>query len=147
MNDKIKEIKAKETKLMKEYGFVIHNIFSQSKEDVLWDSHTHGLKENFNHIDLQIVLPIEPNLINSIIHSMVTQIKEGETFEDKIISDKVIANYDVQLVKIKDSDNRELLRIVLPDINGKFPCDEDCADIYKNQLDDLTEKIDDRIKN
>lgn len=139
MKDKLKELKEKEEQLMMKHGFVIHNVFPSSDEDVLWSHHTHGLKENFNHMDLEIVLPIDPVIAYSVINGMVEQIREGETFEDKLVSDRVIQNYDVQLVRV-NADDRELLRIVLPDVNGKFPSDKDCADIYKNQLDDIAQK-------
>lgn len=136
MKKKFEEFKKQEEELIEKYGFVIHNVFPSSDDEILWSHHTHGLKENFNHMDLEIVLPINPNVVGGIFHSMVKQIKEGESFEDKLISNRVIQNYDVQLVKVNDG-HRELLRIILPDVNGKFPSDEDCADIYKNQLDDI----------
>lgn len=135
-NNEFNEIREKERELLAKYGFVIHNVFPSSEEEILWSHHTHGLKENFNHMDLEIVLPVNPNIAGAVIHGMVELIKEGESFENKLISDKVIRDYDVQLVKTKEG-KREVLRIILPDKNGKFPSDEDCEDIYKNQLDDL----------
>ena len=136
MDKRIKEYRRKEMELLKKYGFVIHSVFPGSEEDVMWSHHTHGIKESFNHMDLEIVLPVDPSLAGSILHGMVDLIKEGESFENKLTSDKVISNFDVQLVKVNDGD-RDLIRIILPDENGKFPSDKDCADVYKNQLDDL----------
>lgn len=136
MKKKFEEFKRQEEELIEKYGFVIHNVFPSSDDEILWSHHTHGLKENFNHIDLEIVLPINPNIVGGVFHGMVEQIKEGESFENKLISDRVIQGYDVQLVKVNDG-HRELLRIILPDVNGKFPADKDCADVYKNQLDDI----------
>lgn len=136
MKNHIKDYMQKEKELMDKYGFVIHNVFPDSEDEILWSHHTHGLKENFNHIDLEIVLPMSPNLAGSIFHGMVSSIKEGESFENKLISGKVIKNFDVQLVKVSD-EKRELLRIILPDKNGRFPSDADCDEVYKNQLDDL----------
>lgn len=138
MNDKMfNDFKAREKELMDEYGFVIHNVFPDSNDGSLWSHHTHGLKENFGHMDLEIVLPINPNIANAVLHGMVECIKEGECYENKLISDKVIRDYEVQLIKVHDENGRELLRVILPDANGKFPSDKDCADVYKNQLDDL----------
>lgn len=133
----LKEAMNHNEKMLEKYGFVIHSVFpTEEDEDIMWDSHTHGLKENFNHIDLQIVLPMNPNIVGAILHGMVNSIKEGYSFENQSVSDRVIENYNVQLVRVNDGD-RELLRVVLPDVNGKFPCDEGCEDIYKNQLDDI----------
>lgn len=135
-NITLKKLKEKENKLMKKYGFIIHSVFPTDDEEVLWNHHTHGLKENFNHKDFQIVLPIAPEIVGEVFHGMVYSIKEGENFENISISDKVIENYNVQLVNVKEGD-RELIRIILPDVQGRFPRDKDCDDIYKNQLDDL----------
>ena len=132
----MKEFREKEIELINKYGFVIHNVFPGSEDEILWSHHTHGVKESFNHMDLEIVLPINPNIASSVLHGMVESIKEGESFEDKTISDRVIRNYNVQLVKVTDG-KRDLLRVILPDENGRFPSDDDCAEVYKNQLDDL----------
>ena len=132
----MKEFREKEIELINKYGFIIHNVFPDSEDEMLWSHHTHGVKESFNHMDLEIVLPINPNIANSVLHGMVESIKEGESFEDKTISDRVIRDYNVQLVKVTDG-KRDLLRVILPDENGRFPSDDDCAEVYKNQLDDL----------
>lgn len=129
-------LEQKQKELIEKYGFVIHNVFPSSEDEIFWSHHTHGLKENFNHMDLEIALPIDPQIVGSIFHGMVDLIKDGESFENILISDKVIRNYNVQLVKVNDG-QRDIIRIVLPDVNGKFPSDIDCADIYKNQLDDI----------
>ena len=136
MENCVKDYIQKKGELINKYGFVFHSVFPDSKDEILWSHHTHGLKENFNHTDLEIVLPVAPNIAGSIFHGMVDLIKNGESFENKLVSDKVIVNYDVQLVKVSDG-KRELLRIVLPDEMGRFPGDKDCSDIYINQLDDL----------
>lgn len=131
------DLMKKEEEMMEKYGFVIHNVFpTKDDKDGKFTIHTHGLKKSFNHMDLEVVLPISPKIVAGIFHGMVDSIKEGETFEDKSTSDRVIQNFDVQLVRVNDG-KRDLLRIVLPDENGKFPCDKDCADIYKSQLDDI----------
>ncbi|MBQ8997150.1 MAG: DUF4262 domain-containing protein [Clostridium sp.] len=121
--------------LMKKNGYIIHNVFP-TRENEIFSHHTHGLKENYNHMDLQIALGVHPAIINPVLDGVANQIKNGVTFEDKLVSDRVIQGFDVQLVKVKFG-SRELLRIILPDENGKFPSDKDCADGYKNQLDDI----------
>lgn len=132
----ILEMNEQQKKWLEEYGFYVHNVFPSSDDEILWNHHTHGLKECFNHTDLEIVLPIHPQMAGGIFHGMVNLIKKGESFENKIMSDKVIQNYNVQLFRVNDG-TRDLIRIILPDENGKFPSDKGCADVYKNQLDDL----------
>lgn len=140
MKDNLNDVMKQQKEMIEKYGFVIHNVFPSSEDEVLWSHHTHGLKENFNHTDLEIVLPIDPQLAGSLLHGMVEQIKKGESFENILISDKVIENFDVQLVETMEGD-RKVIRVVLPDANGKFPKDKDCAEIYKNQLDDLIQSL------
>ena len=105
-------LEQKQKELIEKYGFVIHNVFPSSEYEILWSHHTHGLKENFNHTDLEIVLPIDPQIVGSVFHGMVDLIKDGESFENKLTSDKVIKNYSVQLVKVSDG-QRDLIRVVL----------------------------------
>lgn len=140
MKDNLKDTLNKQQDMMEKYGFVIHNVFPDSEKEILWSHHTHGLKENFNHTDLEIVLPISPQLAGSLLHGMVEQIKEGKSFENKLISSEVIENFDVQLFRTTEND-REVIRVILPDANGKFPGDQDCSEVYKNQLDDITTSI------
>lgn len=135
--ENLKELRKETEKIMREHGYIVHSVFPSEKDTSGKVSHhTHGLKENFNHMDLEIALAIHPNLARAVLGGVAEQIKSGEVFEDKLMSDKIIQGYNVQLFKMK-SDNRELLRIVLPDENGKFPFEKDCMDGYKNQLDDL----------
>ena len=136
----LEDIKKQHDELMKKNGFVVHYTFpGEDSEETNCDYHTHGIKESFGHMDLQIVLPIDPNIVAPIINSMVSLIKEGERYDDKLISDKVIRGYDVQLVKVNVRD-RELLRVIIPDENGKFPSDKDCAEGYRDQLIDVVSK-------
>lgn len=134
MENKFEQIIEMQARMMEEYGFIIHSVFPTDENDASYSHHTHGLKENFNHMDLEIALPLPQQLAGQIIHSMVDQIKEGASFEDKLTSDKVIMNYDVHLVRVNE-DGREVLRVILPDPEGRFPFDEDCRDIYNRQLD------------
>lgn len=134
---KLKEIKKHSEDMMNKYGYVVHNVFpSKDDDEILCSHHTHGIRESFNHADLEIVLPLDPKMVAQIFYSMVELIKQGESFEDKLSSDKVIKNFDVQLVKVHDG-TRELIRVIIPDMNGKFPGDKDCANVFSNQLDDL----------
>ena len=135
MESNLKNVVKKHGELMKENGYVIHNVYPTNKNEI-FSHHTYGLKENYNHMDLQVALALHPSIINPVLDGVVNQIKNGETFEDKLVSDRVIQGFEVQLVKVKFG-NRELLRIIIPDENGKFPADKDCADGYKNQLDDV----------
>jgi hypothetical protein len=97
--------------------------------------HTHGMLENYGHLDLEIKLPIPQEVACGVLNGMAESVKDGESFEDKLISDKVLVGYDVQLVRVNDG-TRDLIRVIIPDKNGKFPGDAGCMEGYSNQLDD-----------
>jgi hypothetical protein len=121
---------------LNKYGHVIHYVFSKKdgwNEDC--SIHTHGVLELYKHLDLEIKLPLPQNVAMGVLNGMVESIKKGVSFENKLISDEVLKGYDVQLVRVNDG-SRELIRVIIPDENGKFPGDKDCKDVYKNQLDD-----------
>lgn len=57
--------------------------------------HTHGLKENFNHSDIQVVLPVDSQTIHPILIMMVEQVKEGKVFETDKKDSQVLQRFDV----------------------------------------------------
>lgn len=57
--------------------------------------HTHGLKENFNHSDFQVVIPVDPQTIHPILIMMVQQVKEGKVFETDKKDSQVLQGFDV----------------------------------------------------
>lgn len=82
--------------------------------------HTHGLAESFDHLDLQIVLPLSQETAGPILKTIVDRIKDGEHFSDGDILESVIANgYCVKMVNAEEND-RPVLRIIFPDAKGNF---------------------------
>lgn len=84
---------------------------------VVGNVHTHGLQESFGHPDIQVVLPIAPETIHSVIAGIVERIKGGEKFFPSRRYDKVIMDYDVVFGKAREG-GREVLRLILPDPVG-----------------------------
>lgn len=122
----------KQKQWIEKYGFYIHYVFS-TKTTEMANIHTHGLADNKNHMDFQIVLPITKELASSLIWEFVHNINLGKKYETGLI-DGIIANYPVKLITATES-GRLVLRIILPDPNGKFPEDEGCDPIYARQAD------------
>jgi hypothetical protein len=83
------------------------------------NAHTHGLAENFDHLDLQVVLDINDRMINNIFTTCADRIKEGETFEPGVPYAGVLRGYMVTFAKAKE-DDREVLRVILPDKDGNL---------------------------
>ncbi|MEX2437900.1 MAG: DUF4262 domain-containing protein, partial [Candidatus Babeliales bacterium] len=56
--------------------------------------HTHGLEDNHGHMDLQIVLNIDPQISQNIFRGIVDEIKRGKKYTSGKHGD-VIERYDV----------------------------------------------------
>lgn len=124
----IEELKAKNDELMEKYGWVVHYVAHPGEEwDGFMNAHTHGVKEKFNHLDLQIVFPLPYEIGMGIFHNIVNQIEEGKTFESCTEGggnySEILDGYDVCFLKVKEEETgRELLRVILPDVDGNLEC-------------------------
>lgn len=126
---RIEVLDNKMQKQLEEVGWIMHVV--SSDEGVRANHHTHGLEDHLGHLDLQIVLNIDPEISRNIFGGIVEEIKKGKTYKSGKHSG-VIESYDVQMLEFEESD-RTILRIILPDPNGKFPDDEHCEKTYKTQ--------------
>lgn len=136
MMENFKKLKKQEKEMMDKYGWVVHFVFPSSEEDFFANYHTHGLKENFNHLDLQFVLPMERSLIHSLFHDIVDNIKDGVNYQEGKRYNNIIQRFDVKFKKFKDGE-RQVLRLLLPDENGKLPDEKGCNPTYASQLEDI----------
>jgi hypothetical protein len=118
-------------KQMAEHGWYCHMVGPD--ETGMSNYHTHGLKESFNHPDLQFVLPIRPDIAQGILSDMVKSIEEGEKFEPGKRYSRVIRNFDVAIISASES-GRQVLRIILPDPNGNLDRGS-MQDVYARQYD------------
>lgn len=145
MDDRIYErrvevVKQKEMEMMKKYGWIVHYIFptEESEEPQMVNIHTHGLQESYNHLDIQMTLPVDQATAHGVLGTVVMHIKDGKTFKAEETSDVVLEGFDVYFFAATE-DGRDVLRIVLPDPNGKMPFDEDCEKVYNRQLEPTNE--------
>lgn len=114
---------------LKKYGFYIHLVADNEYQEI--NAHTHGLAENYNHVDFQIVLNLHPQVISSIFHNICDLVKSGEKFHDGQSVPGIIKNFNVKLFETTES-NRKVLRIILPDKKGNL--DEDAMEeLYAEQ--------------
>lgn len=122
-------------KMMEKYGWVVDFVFDGEKTKCDTgtgiDAHTHGLLENFDHTDLQIVLPLEADTAHSILYTAVERIKKGEKFHaGGLYSDILSGGYKVTFINAKQGD-RDVLRMILPDEDGNLEMDEIEGDFLK----------------
>ena len=131
----------------KEKDWIIHYISSGGTCDecgkatteflpCICNAHTHGMNQ-YGHMEFQVILNLGPGLIGYLLNTMGQRVQDGEIFKDGDIITGITATpegKDLPL-RLKEvlSDGVPLLRIILPDENGRFPDDPDCAYIYNLQ--------------
>lgn len=140
--DDILQFKAKmnlfEAECMDKYGFYVHMVFFTKPTNAkkYMNHHTHGLPETYNHKDIQLVFIMPTNIIGGIFHSIVDRIKDGVIFEPGKRYDQVLVGYDVKFIDAVEN-GREVLRVILPDKEGRFPDEQELEPPYSYQLDDI----------
>lgn len=97
--------------------------------------HTHGLPMSFDHLDIQVTLPIDPAQVHSVVCLVVEMIKEGKKFHSFTRYSGILKNMEVTFVGAIES-GHSVLRMILPDANGSLDREE--MDIlYAEQYDNL----------
>lgn len=110
-----------------------------SDERGLYNIHTRGLVENYNHIELQIVAPFNQNIANMLIKTCVDNIKTGKRYnEGDIVYNEICDKLNVTFVNRETQSHGQILkvlRIIFPDKMGQI--DKNVISYpYKYQYDD-----------
>lgn len=135
--ERFQEVKRRQDVALEEHGWFAHFVFDHDGNmGGMANCHTHGVWENFGHRDLQIVLPIQPEVAHGLFTTVVEQVKKGRIFKTDTAEDKVINNLDVHFREYEDQ-GRKLLRIILPDPTGKFPWEVGCENPYNRQTENI----------
>lgn len=117
-----KELTTKEVQLMKKYGWYAHMVVADPYVATGFNYHTHGIETTFEHLDLQIVLPLRGERCHDIASVLYDQIKNGISFRDgdeATIPHEDGSQFPVRFIKVREGD-REVLRVILPDPSGKL---------------------------
>jgi len=109
---------------MKKQGWFAHMVAEDSTMPYGFNYHTHGLVESFGHLDIQVVLNIDPRTVHMCVTNLIEQIKDGKKFKhgdrvDKVIQSTTDIEYQVLLVNAVES-GRNVLRMIIPDAAGNL---------------------------
>lgn len=109
-----------EAKALMEYGFYMHYVIDHDDSTPSgFNAHTHGL-DLFGGFDFQITLPLKQEIAAAIFHTFADWVKGGRKFSDGDIIENVLSDgFKCRLFRAEECD-RPVLRIILPDPNGKF---------------------------
>lgn len=110
-------IKKWEHDMLDKHGWYVHYV-NDSMYPYCTNIHTHGIQDHFDHPDLQVCLPLDSGVVQSILHLLVSKIKEGESFEPhQILLGILDGDYPITFVQ-RIEDGRSILRIIFPDVSG-----------------------------
>lgn len=111
------------------HGWHIHIITEyDSQSPTGTNYHTHGLLEKFEHPDLQIVIPIDPQVAAAFFWSIVPRIEAGEKFKAGDTIDDV-NGFTVRFIDAIE-DKRAVLRMILPDRYGELDKDKISGNLH-----------------
>lgn len=149
--ERIREIEEQRLKNIKEYGFTIDQVFGYDiktphgfGQNPFFDTHTHGLKETYDHPELQIILPLAHDASGYIMNLLVNKtIAKGVRLSDGMILDDVLQDgFKIKIVSLHHQDDtgevKDRLRVLLPDPNNEFPSIQEQPDsMYAYQLEEI----------
>ena len=124
-----------EKKHMKKYGWYAHCVQSGDYQTPMgFNYHTHGFPETLAHRDIQIVLPVDMKICHSIATTIFNKLQnyEPSAYWDGDLEEGIIKDYPVEFMEAMES-GREVLRVILPDKNGKFG--DEAEPPYNKQVD------------
>lgn len=120
-------LEEKQKKLLKNPGWYAHYVPGSPDVPFGMNVHTHGLKENFKHPDLQICIGMDQHTCHHILTNAVNEIKKGKKFEAGEKYDELIesspAYKDLKLKVLfleAEECGRKVLRLIFPEKDGSF---------------------------
>lgn len=121
---------------MRKHGWIAEVVADDFDSPTGFNLHTHGLQENYDHPDFQIVVPLPDKVGHTLMITLADRVKAGERFHAGQKVDGVIEGAG-GLVKLIDATEcgRPVLRVILPDPRGKLDLGE-INDQYARQYDD-----------
>jgi Domain of unknown function (DUF4262) len=128
---------------LRKHGWICHFVTADAASPTGFNLHTHGLQENYQHADFQIVVPLPQKVGHSILITLADRVKAGERFEadkkvDGVITDPDGEGMPVKLIEATEC-GRPVLRVILPDPRGKLDLGE-IDDQYVKQYDKRGER-------
>lgn len=138
LKEDIKTIRKWQNEAEERYGWYIHTVtYNEEIPNMKFkEAHTHALLKNYGHLDLQIIavpyMTIE--FAKKLFDSIVTDIIADSVYLDSeyVWSD----GHEPIIAKVvkEEGSGRMLLRLITPDVNDKYPWDDDCDPEYKKQF-------------
>jgi len=128
---RIKDIEAKQRHLKLVHGWIGHYVPERDEDKPGRNFHTHGFDETWGHPDFQITMPLEPTVAHALFWILARRVKKGEKFETGIPYEGILGSgFITKFVEAKE-DDRIVLRMLIPDKDGRLPGDDGCASAFE----------------
>ena len=120
-----------EDEMLDKHKYIVHYVIDCDLPYKV-DIHTHGLPENFNHPNIQIILPLDKDAAHGILNTVVNVLKDGGCFLPNKCYKKILKGaFEVKLVEANNHDEK-VLRMIIPDTLNNTSFDK-MNDEYKKQ--------------
>lgn len=86
----------------------------------------------YKHPEFQLVLQLEYKLLLYTLNTLGLMVKAGRKFQDGDLVDELFEGYQVKLKGIEDG-GKQVLRVIIPDPDHRFPDDPLCQLEYSYQ--------------
>lgn len=100
--------------------------------EYLCNIHTHGMNA-YTHKDFQIVLDIGKDGAVYLLNTLAEKVRDGEVFTAGERIEGVYPDCEIKLAAATEG-GREVLRVLVPDENNRFPDEEGCSYPYSEQI-------------
>ena len=112
-------------------NWIIHYIINAIGPGGIINTHTQGMKA-YGHLDFQVVLNLPPEHIGYLLNTLGHRVQHGEHFVPGQLVSGLYEDCPIRLEKFRET-GRDVLRVIIPDKNNRFPEDNLCDERYKSQ--------------
>lgn len=98
--------------------------------------YTVGLKQNYDHPEIQIVLNLKKEIIEKIIETCIKKIEKGNDFLTDIIYDDILPNDYKIVFKEKNINDRKIYRLIFSDVDNNIAEDSISGEFF-HQYEEL----------
>ena len=93
-----------ESDSIKKVGWYTHFVFNESPDEFPYGTniHTHGIAENFDHLDLQFCMRVSPEIANGIMWAAFRLIKSGTKLEPGKEYNDILTGYKVKAILARE---------------------------------------------
>lgn len=133
--------RAKCDQLMKKYGWYAHVVPDDDRSPTGFNYHTHGFRQTFRCLNVQIVVPLPFEIVHGMARSIVHMLQayecscghteQAQRFKHGDVTDQLLQGYNAMFAAAMEG-GRRVLRIILPDPQGHL-LESEQDELFKTQ--------------